>query len=528
MRHRKLLITSLTAAVLALLAGKKVYDYASPPRAEKECDYTFPKETISSPESRPAVQNVPVGFSFESVAGFTNDASCLNKTAIAGVVKIHSEQEVRAVLDYARENKLKVSIAGARHSMGGQSFVKDGIVLDMNDYSAMTLDAESKTITAQTGATWQEVQSLLDQSGLAVKVMQSYNVFSIGGSLSVNVHGMDHASGSLAKTVESLRIMQPNGQIITASRTENPEMFRAAIGGYGLVGIILEATLHVTDNDLLQRRIAYTDYKNFPAVFSEKIKNNPTIGLFFGRLSVAPHSYLEDAVVYSYERVPSSTSATPHLIPETNSWINRLVINFSKRGPIGRWTRWMLEKYLEPRFHQCATRNEFMSKRESCVVARNQEMYNSTYYLRNNLKDTDILQEYFVPAERFSEFVDGLRESVTRNKANLLNVTIRIVPRDNDSLLSYAPEDRFAFVLYFNQRLNDKESERLATTTRELIDLSTQLGGSFYLPYQLHYAPDQLQQAYPQIKEFFAFKKKVDPEELLSNTWYKKYSGAIK
>jgi hypothetical protein len=56
-----------------------------------------------------------------------------------------------------------------------------------------------------------------------------------------------------------------------------------------------------------------------------------------------------------------------------------------------------------------------------------------------------------------------------------------------------------------------------------LIDLTTQLGGRFFLPYQLHYTPQQLQAAYPQIGEFFAAKRRYDPQLIFTNTFYEKY-----
>jgi FAD/FMN-containing dehydrogenase len=58
-----------------------------------------------------------------------------------------------------------------------------------------------------------------------------------------------------------------------------------------------------------------------------------------------------------------------------------------------------------------------MSQSDGCLVTRNQEMYDDMAYLKNRLRDTDILQEYFVPYERMPEFVDGLRETVQRNHA---------------------------------------------------------------------------------------------------------------
>lgn len=68
-----------------------------------------------------------------------------------------------------------------------------------------------------------------------------------------------------------------------------------------------------------------------------------------------------------------------------------------------------------------------MNQKEPCLVSRNEEMYDDMGYLRNRLRDTDILQEYFIPYDRMPQFVDGLRDVVQRNKANLLNVTIRTV-----------------------------------------------------------------------------------------------------
>jgi len=58
----------------------------------------------------------------------------------------------------------------------------------------------------------------------------------------------------------------------------------------------------------------------------------------------------------------------------------------------------------------------------------------------------------------------------------------------------------------------------MGAVTRELIDLTTDLNGRFFLPYQLHYTPDQLRRSYPMISDFFAAKKVYDPDSLFTNT----------
>jgi hypothetical protein len=65
--------------------------------------------------------------------GYADDVSRLNKTAVHSIVKIASHkdtaiQQLRNIFSFARDNNLPVSIAGARHSMGGHTIAPDGIV----------------------------------------------------------------------------------------------------------------------------------------------------------------------------------------------------------------------------------------------------------------------------------------------------------------------------------------------------------------------------------------------------------------
>jgi hypothetical protein len=164
-----------------------------------------------------------------------------------------------------------------------------------------------------------------------------------------------------------------------------------------------------------------------------------------------------------------------------------------------------------------------MSQKDVCLVSRNEEMYDDMAYLQNRLPDTDILQEYFVAYNRMPEFVNSLRTVVKKNKANLLNVTIRTVHKDDVTALPYAKEDMFAFVLYFNVGFDNRDNETLRKTTSDLIDATQRVGGTYYLPYQLFYSKQQLRRSYPEVDDFFVAKRKYDPTELLSSKFYEKY-----
>src|SRR5205814_9587059 len=202
----------------------------------------------------------------------------------------------------ARDNGPKVTAAGQRHSMGGQTFVNDGLVLDMRGLNRITLDKARKIVTVQSGTVWADVQQLLDGEGLSVKAMQSINIFTVGGTLRVNAHGIAHRPGPIAPTVKALRVMLSDGQVKTATPTENADLFRHVLGGYGLFGVILDVDLAVVDNEMYNRRAVYMNYKDFPAYYRSHIEGNNEIGLTFGRLSISPGSYLRETVLHVYDK----------------------------------------------------------------------------------------------------------------------------------------------------------------------------------------------------------------------------------
>jgi FAD/FMN-containing dehydrogenase len=443
------------------------------------------------------------------------------------VVAVREVDDVRAALQFARDNGLKVSVAGVRHSMGGQAFARNALVLDMTRLNRMSLDARGRTLTVQSGATWHDVQKLLHPR-FAVRAMQSTDIFTVGGSISVNAHGMDHQAGSVARTIRAMRVMLPDGTIQNVSSTENTRLFQLVVGGYGLFGVVLEADLDVTDNPIYRSERRVLDYRDFPKVFADEIHREERYELMYGHLSTAPQSFLEEMLVYTYRRVEVRGAEIPALDEVHAIKLRRLVFNLAKRGAVPMRLRWFVEKYVEPRLELCSiSRNQALGEGEACLVSRNHPMHDSVRYLKNALPDeTDILHEYFVPRAQFVAFIDGLRAALRAHDANLLNASVRVVhPEDN--VLSYAPTDMFAVVLYLNQTTDAEGDRRMRALTGELIDLAARVGGTFFLPYQLHYTAAQLERAYPSVREFLALKRQMDPAGLLTNTFYETYAPQL-
>ncbi len=112
-------------------------------------------------------------------SGIVEDASHLNQTqmnvvAVSGDLAA-AKVQLQQVLQVARAQSKQVTIAGSRHTMGGQTMYPQGIALEMSQFRQMQLNPDTKILTVQSGAKWAEVIPYLHQHGYSVAVMQSNN-----------------------------------------------------------------------------------------------------------------------------------------------------------------------------------------------------------------------------------------------------------------------------------------------------------------------------------------------------------------
>jgi FAD/FMN-containing dehydrogenase len=524
---RRMLLGATVLAGAAVWGGTSLARLARGPSGQKNLGRIADIDGLALPMQPPAsspphTETLP----WKAMGGTLNDASGLSQTPVYGVVSVTERQHVADALAFAQASGLKVSMAAVRHSMGGHAFDDNALVLDMTGFNRVTLNETARTVTVQPGATWHQIQNLIHPR-FAVKAMQSTDIFSVGGSISVNAHGMDHQAGAIAGSIRRLEVMLADGSTVFCSRSENPELFRHVVGGYGLFGVILSAELEVVDNVVYRTSREVIAGADFPAYFDRSIAGDTGLGLFYGHLSTAPGTLLEEMVVYRYDREADSVPADmPPLGEPGMVAVKRLILNLSKFGDWFRDLKWFVEKTLEPEFESCTVpRTAALAEGEACLVSRNDPMHDSVPYLFNDMAgDTDILHEYFFPRGEYAAFIAGAREMLLKHDANLLNASIRVVDAD-EIALPYAAEPAFSLVLYVNQSTDEAGNAGQRALTRDLIDLTIRHRGRFFLPYQLHYTGAQLLASYPELPAFIAEKRRVDPQELFTSTFWRGISA---
>jgi FAD/FMN-containing dehydrogenase len=444
-----------------------------------------------------------------------NDASELCPTPISSHLLIKTESPA-ASIDRLRTAMAEARAAGrpfiastARHSMGGQSLARHGTVATL-DQEWLEADTANKIYRVAAGTRWSVVINKLDAIRFSPVVMQSNNDFGVASTFSVNAHGWPVPFSGCGSTVRGLTMLVADGTAVKCSRTENAELFRFAMGGYGLFGVISELELDMVPNALLTPTFETVDGRSIGTQFAEQLAADKAVQMAYGRMDVRLDRFLERALLITYR--PSSDQSD---IPKASgsgfvSRTSRYIFRAQVESDRAKRLRWWSESVLGPRLSGDATRNTLMNEPVATLDDRDSSR-------------TDILHEYFVPPARFAEFVTACQHVIPSSYQQLLNITLRFVDADRDSVLAYAPEPRMAAVLLFSQEKTARGEADMARMTRALIDRVLDLGGTYYLPYRPHASLDQLKRGYPRAAEFASKKRELDRSLLFRNRLWDDY-----
>jgi FAD/FMN-containing dehydrogenase len=455
-------------------------------------------------------------------AGVMNDASLLSPTPVHRHAILSEDPgealvaALRRELAQARAEGRPVSVGAARHSMGAHALPRDGRAVTF-DNGWVEADRAMGLLRVHAGARWAQVIAALDPLGLSPKVMQSNHDFGVAATFSVNAHGWATAYPPMGATVRAVEMVLADGSLVTASRTENADLFRAAMGGYGLLGIVTQVELEAVPNELLEPDFAVVGFRGPSAgaagpqdALADLARTRP---MAYGRLPVDREGMFREALLVGYRPVagPDAGEVPP---VEGSGALSRLSRHVFRAQTGNEWVkrrRWWMETGLGPRLAGPVSRNTLLNEPVATLDDR-------------EVTRTDILHEYFVPPGALPDFLAATAPLIAGSYQELLNVTLRWVEADPDAVLAYAAGGaRIALVMLFSQEMTARAEADMARMTQGLIDAALDLGGSYYLPYRPHATTEQFRRAYPRWEEFAALKRRFDPDLVLRNGFWDRY-----
>lgn len=440
-----------------------------------------------------------------------NDVTQINPIQVNRIIKPTTTEEI---IDVIKTTTGPISIGGGKYSMGGQTAFENSLHIDMRSFNkVLKLDTFKKQVTVQSGIKWRDLQTFIDPYDLSIKIMQTYSNFTVGGAISVNCHGRYIGHGPIISSVLELKVVKANGEIIIANRELNQEIFNAAIGGYGGIGVITEAKLQLAKNVKVERetqKVSVEDYNNF---FIKNIRNNEKI--VFQNGDLYPPNY-DEIMSVSWKESTKPLTNEERLTPvNENYWLETQIEELVSWGYFGKWIRKNIVDHII-----------YLPNK---VIWRNKEASYDVKELEpsSRKKQTYVLEEYFIPVENIKTFIPKMRKIFQKYQVNVINVSIRHALPDNESYLSWANKEVFAFVIYYKQKTDNASREIVKQWTLEMTEAILSEKGTWYLPYQPHATIDQFKKGYPNYTKYFELKNRLDSNHRFTNKLLDKYNPYI-
>ena len=461
----------------------------------------------------------------DSVNGLkVDDVSRMNATSVRRLFMVRGKEDVQHVLHLARVHSVPVSMRGTKHSMGGHTIAENGFVIDMDRINHMTYHQDRSSVTLGPGALWSNVVFYLNRFGMSPRTLQSYSTFSVGGSLSVNAHGIT-SDDSVQESVLSLTLIKWDGTEIVCRRDgegEAGELFSLVLGGYGMFGVMVEVEMSVVPNVHLWSEMIDCSLEEFPIIYGNLL-DSEDVNIKLGRIDTVSGERCQIFVFRCQSEEGVRTVSNLPLDPKQMSRTSQLMYKWILPG--GKMIRSMLESAAHKALDWSEENERNQLIFESC------EPLARLYSPFHELEDTFILQEFFIPKKEFLTWANEAKPTLTKKyqDVTLLNCTVRFVNEDKTTTLAYsrAPEGSYAFVLYYRIKNCAEADKVLEGIHKSLADISLKLGGTFYLPYRHHYTVEEVKESYPMIKEFFEKKIQYDPHGLFRSKWSDHYMREI-
>lgn len=470
----------------------------------------------------------------------------LSPTEVLEVVQPRSVEDVRQAILAAARRGVSISVGGGRHAMGAQPFGTGTVHLDMRGMNrTLGFDAARGIIDLEAGADWPTIiravhdaqnahdshdahqagESRDSRSGprrshasirWGIRQKQTgADALTLGGAISANVHGRGLMMRPIIDDIEDLTIVTPTAEVVRCSRAEHPDLFRLVVGGYGLFGVIVRASLRLGPRLKLRRIVDIIDLDDAMNAVYRRVNDGCVYGDFQYAIDETDPSFLRRGVFACYQPAPvdSPDPAADADLPRT-AWVELLKLaHTDKRRAFQLYAQHYLSTHGNLYWSDTMQLATYIpSYSEFVAEARGPS--------RPAAGESLMITELYVPPSRLMDFMAAARKTLRDNGTEDIYGTIRAIRRDEESFLPWARDDSACVI--FNLRTVHDEAGIAATTrtARQLIDAAADLGGSFYLTYHRWATASQLLRCHPRLPEFIAAKHRYDPSERFSSDWW--------
>lgn len=447
----------------------------------------------------------------------------LNPTRVAAIAEPASVEETAATLRQAAGDGLAVSLCGARHAMGGQQFGEGTLLLDLRRLTTIgQVDRQRGLVECGAGVTWPELihelhrQQPEDSTSWSIRQKQTgADRLTLGGALSANAHGRGLRMRPVVDDVEAFTLVDATGTPRRCSRTENPELFRLAIGGYGGFGVIVSVLLRLSPRRKLERVVEVIPLDRLMPRLTERMTEGYLYGDFQFSIDERSADFLHRGVFSCYRPV-EDTRPMPekHKELRATDWERLIHLAHTDRARV----------FTEYAGYYLSTNGQlYWSDTHQLSVYLDHYHEALDRRLGVATKATEMITELYVPRSRLEDFMRRAADELRPRGVPVIYGTVRLIERETESFLAWAREDWACVIFNLHTEHSPAGIERAADAFRALIDAALAVGGSYFLTYHRWARREQVERAYPQFAEFLRLKEQHDPAHRFQSEWWRHY-----
>lgn len=447
----------------------------------------------------------------------------LNPTLVRRVIRPHNRAELVWAVQRANAEGMPIIASGSRHAMGGQQFCAQCWVLDLRALRrVLAFDAERGLIEVEAGIEWPELidyllaaQHYRSDAWSIVQKQTGADRLTIGGAVSANIHGRGLALRPFEQDIAALTLVDASCVVRRCCRAENTELFRLAICGYGLFGVVYSVQLRLARRYPVRRVVRLVRSEELMPAFAARIAEGFTYGDWQFAIDPSSPDFLRLGVFSCYEPLPRRTA-----IPQGQRLLSgddwRDLLHLAHVAPSRAFERYAA--------HYLATDGQVywsdLHQLSPYVADYHAEVDRRTGAC---VRGSEMITELYVPRPQLEAFLAAVRADFRANGAQPIYGTVRLIERDPTSFLPWAREPWACII--FNLHVDHKPAAiaRAGEAFRGLIDRARECSGSYYLTYHPWATPAQVRACHPRFAEFLGAKRRHDPDERFVSDWYRRY-----
>jgi FAD/FMN-containing dehydrogenase len=323
----------------------------------------------------------------------------------------------REIVELVKRSR-RVRVFGSGHSFNS-GIVSDDALVSLDDYSGVVWrDREKKQLAVKGGTRVRTIVEALFDEGLAFSALPSHDAQSIAGILSTDVHGTGRDWGFVSQSVVRLKLVDGKGDIHESEPSD--DLFRAAIGGVGAVGIITEVVIQGVDRFNVEQRVQISDLSFVERNIDRLLQENDHFSLY-----LFPFSKV--CQLNTWNRTDKSHSFLGDLREFINISIDALMAAWV--GNFAAYIGWLRA------FSSLA----YGARLGSHLVLESNRSFNRTiYHLHQELEFTVPFEDTFEACRRFVKLYEDLYPS----RLPYALFEVRFTPEGHDRTLIGAGRDR--------------------------------------------------------------------------------------